>query len=267
MLFVSVLLLVVSLSVSFVVEPPTYLALDASLVLGFIVATKSLFFLLSIAIAIISSTDRIGRLQAPYSLRSLLCWILLIPQGGLAIGGLLNYESSLEIELAASNYQGAAVVFGDNGVAILDGKIGFRTLETLRKGYRSQVSLLELNSPGGLIDAALEIGQFIKSNNINILVERDCESACVIVALSGVQLYVSSDARFGFHRGKAVASSDSQLGTYIGRTATNDLVHHLNRLGLPEQILRKVEQTPSDDMYYLSGERFYEIGLAHHLVD
>src|SRR5690606_35103326 len=119
-----------------------------------------------------------------------------------------------------------------------------------------------LRSPGGLIDVGIEIGELLEENQVDVLVPENCESACVIVALSAARLFVSPDARFGFHRASAVADNDSQLGRFAGNTATARYVSVLRGMGIPESVLEITENTPSDDMYYLSGEELVQLGLA-----
>lgn len=245
-----------------------YLASNVEFTLQAAVAASFFFFLISLAIIIANSTDEMGKLRTPHSLWTLLGWIMLIPQGAIAIGGYLNYQSSLSIILAASNSRGAEVFLVRDNMASLNGEIGFGTPETLKNLYLlNPFSLLNISSNGGLINPAVEMGEFLSENGIDTLVTGSCESACVIVALYGAQLYVSSNAQFGFHRGSAPASAESQLGKHIGDLATQDLIKILRKLRVPKPILERLEKTPSDEMFYLSGARLFELGLANHLVD
>ena len=226
------------------------------------------FFLLGLAVAVMGSTDRDGGLRAPRSLGALLCWLLLIPQAGFAIGGLVNYRSTLDIIVAAGNAPGADVLYVGDGVLLLDGEIGSETLRTLsEESVREDVYILHLNSNGGVIDSAIAMGLLLEERVISTFVDGYCESACVIVALSGDELYVSRTAQFGFHRGSAVASQGSEVGRYIERLGTEQMLSRLRSLGVPEEILRQAEQTPAESIYYVSGEDLYRAGLAHHLID
>lgn len=232
------------------------------------VGTCSFFFLISFATTIIASTDRMGKLRAPNSLWTLLCWILLTPQSAIAIGSYINYQSSLAIMIATSNSKGAEAYLEGRGVAALKGEIGLSTLKSLKNLYmHDNFSVLNISSSGGLITSAVEIGEFLNENGIDTLVAERCESACVIVALSGARLFVSSAANFGFHRGSAPASTESQLGKHLGDLATQDIIKILRRLDVPETVLKRLEQTPSDEMFYLSGTRIFELDLADYLID
>jgi hypothetical protein len=245
-----------------------YLAQDVGLAYASLTAAGWFIFLLSLAVAVMVSTDRDGRLHLPRSLGPMLCWILLVPLGGLAIGRLVNYPSSLEITVAVSKSPGAEVVVMGDGVSVLDGEIGFKTYASLPKANeQDRIRLLRLRSWGGFLDVAIDMGSFVSENAIAIHVDEYCESACVIVALSGSELYVSPYARFGFHRGSAAASPHSQTGRFLAASGTDELLSRLHRLGVPDAILRQAEETSPDEMYYVSGEDMYRAGLAQHLVD
>jgi hypothetical protein len=241
---------------------------DIELAYNGLVVACWFFFLLSLAVAVMGSTDRDGRLRAPRSLGALLCWLLLIPQAGLAIGRVVNYRSTLDIIVAASNSPGADVLYLGDGVLWLDGEIGSATLRTLsEESIRDDVYILHLQSNGGVIDSAVAMGLLLDEKAISTFVDGYCESACVIVALSSDELYVSRAAQFGFHRGSAVASRGSGLGRFLERVATDQMLSRLRSLGVPEEILQAAGQTPPESIYYVSGEDLYRAGLAQHLID
>lgn len=226
------------------------------------------FFLLGLVVAILSSTDRTGRLRAPGTLAALLCWTMALLQAGFAIGRIANYRASLEMALAFSASPGAGFVPLGDGVLLLDGDIGFASFDSLvNESALTEVRMVQLRSGGGLIDSAVSIGAFLTNNDIATFVDSACESACVIVALSGSDLYVAPDARFGFHRGSALARPDSELGRFVSGLATDDLFARLSGLGVPDEILERARTTPPDEMYYVSGEALYRAGLADHLVE
>jgi hypothetical protein len=264
----SALAFIVSAMIFFAATNFTYLADNVWAAYGLMIMACWLIFFLSVALAIIGSADRAGQLRAPASLSELVSWVLLIPQAGFAIGGLLNYQSGLDIMLALSKAHGVEARFVGDGLIVLDGVIGFGTFESLYEQYTwNDVTTIHLTSGGGLLDEAKKIALFVGDKEIAIWVSSTCESACVIIALASPEIYVAPNALFGFHRGSAVASPNSELGRFIGGAATEDYMAQLMRLGVPHYILRKAQETPPDDMYYVSGRELFDIGLAHHLAE
>ena len=225
-----------------------------------------LLLLLSIATAILSCIDQRGTLRPPASIGALICWILLFPQGGIALGLTVNREAWIEIARAASSYTGDSVVTTDDHSAILRGEIGFATPDSLARVHSEHaVSVLELESIGGLIGAAIEMGQFVDQNGIDTRVIKHCESACVIVALSGNRLFTIPEAQFGFHRGSTLTEMQGEVSSYVGNVATQGMVQQLRQLGVPENILRVAEKTPANEMYYVPGQVLIEQGLARNM--
>ena len=59
---------------------------------------------------------------------------------------------------------------------------------------------LILDSTGGEVEEAMELGFYIRSRGINTEVRGQCLSACVYLLAAGPQRQVSSGARVGIHR-------------------------------------------------------------------
>jgi hypothetical protein len=268
MLLASTLAFIVSAIIFFASTNLAYLADNVVAAYGLMIMACWLIFFLSVALAIIGSTDRAGQFRAPASLSALVSWVLLLPQAGFAVGGLLNYQSGLDIMLALSKAFGVEARFVGDGLIVLDGVIGIGTFDSLYEQYTwNDVRMIHLTSVGGLLDEAKKIALFVVDKEIAIWVNTTCESACAIIALASPEIYVAPNARFGFHRGSAVASPTSELGRFIGGAATEEYVAQLMRLGVPHYILRNAQETPPDDMYYVTGRELFDIGLVHHLAE
>jgi hypothetical protein len=197
----SALTFIVSAMIFFAATNFTYLADNVWAAYGLMIMACWLIFFLSVALAIIGSADRAGQLRAPASLSELVSWVLLIPQAGFAIGGLLNYQSGLDIMLALSKAHGVEARFVGDGLIVLDGVIGFGTFESLYEQYTwNDVTTIHLTSGGGLLDEAKKIALFVGDKEIAIWVSSTCESACVIIALASPEIYVAPNALFGLFR-------------------------------------------------------------------
>jgi len=258
----SLILSVACLTASISANSLSYLADDFALTYGIFTILCLIFFLLGIAVTILVNTSADGKLHSPRSLSALVCMLLLIPQGGFAIGLLVNYKSSLEIMMATQDSPGESV-YSNRDLVVLDGYIGHETLSTFREILNQKsFPLLLLRSEGGLIGAGIEIGEILNNRQMDVLVTENCESACVIVALSGTNLFVDAEASFGFHRASATAGNSSQLGRFIGDIATEELLTALDALGVPDSILKIAEQTSPSEMYYVSGYEMVRLGLA-----
>ncbi|MGB3316765.1 MAG: hypothetical protein WBB85_20405, partial [Albidovulum sp.] len=131
----------------------------------------------------------------------------------------------------------------------------------------SPFSVLELDSGGGRIDSAQSIGDFVVKNQIEVHVNGTCASACVIVALRARRLLALPEADFGFHRGSAIADTDSELGRFAGRTATLEMFKELRKGGIPDEILQVGQETSADSMYYVTGQKLHAAGVVDALIE
>lgn len=221
--------------------------------------------LLGFVVAMAFTLDENSRPSTPNSLSDIVCWFLLFPQVGVAVGLTANISSLSAIHEAALLSPGVSVQIAAPYKAQLEGEIGPETYESfmgLLNG--SRVTMLTLTSEGGSIDDALLIGNQIKQKKIAVLVSDYCESACVLIALSSPNLMVAENSQFGFHRASVYAVSDSQLGRFLSDSGTIDFIEHLRELGMPEDVLSIALNTPADEMYYITGNELVRMGLALH---
>ena len=260
---ISTFLFLAAYATNYIANRFSHLFDNISSAYGAFTALCILFALLGLSTAVITSTDNDGVLRLPNTLAALVCWMLTIPQTGLAIGLVVNYNSYVDIMLAARSASGEKVQSLGGGIAALDGDIGYGSYYSMVDAHQEEkITVLKLRSHGGVIDSATRIGEFLERYRINTYVDSYCESACVIVALYGSVLYVTPESRFGFHRASSVASNDSELGQYIANLGTGDLLSKLKELGIPDYILDKAETTPPQEMYYVSGSEFHKAGMA-----
>jgi hypothetical protein len=83
-------------------------------------------------------------------------------------------------------------------------------------------ALVFLDSPGGQLAAALEIGLIIKRRGFSTLVDHTrCQSACALIWLAGKHRYMTSSSMLGFHASTDNRTSqisgpgNAMIGTYL----------------------------------------------------
>jgi hypothetical protein len=122
-----------------------------------------------------------------------------------------------------------------------------------------------LNSPGGNVIAAIEIGKAIRIKEFSTLVGQnvECASACGLVWLAGNRRYVHPDARIGFH-----AAYETQNGEPKESGWGNALVGaYLNQLGLPQSAIYYLTSTPPEGMQWLPLPEARSLGIDLEIVD
>jgi hypothetical protein len=141
--------------------------------------------------------------------------------------------------------------------------------ECLTGNYCPFNNTISLNSPGGSLAAALELGEYIASQNFITLIDQGnvCESACALAFLGGytdyegfffARRFLHEDGKLGIHQPffqlpeQNYSSNDvnkalSLLNVVVNKT-TNFLIKSGGNLGLMERMYK----TPSNEMYYLN---------------
>ena len=100
------------------------------------------------------------------------------------------------------------------------------------------LTILRVNSPGGLLDPAIQLARYIHRKGVVVLAEGECISACVILLAASPDATIFPDTQVTFHRPEPVV-----------KLATVDLRHH------DEQALADI-----NDIYV-------ELGLAQWAID
>ena len=138
-------------------------------------------FALQIAIMI----DHNGRIMNSLSLIDLATILLLLFFLFISIGKILDFSFNVKFQSSIIEFDGDPIISLGKNKAYLNGIIGQKSFDMLTNiNNIDTVKVLKLNSPGGLIGNALEIAEFVKSNGISIIVEDECSSACVLIAIS-----------------------------------------------------------------------------------
>jgi hypothetical protein len=112
------------------------------------------------------------------------------------------------------------------------------------------------NSPGGSLDAAIEIGRVIKIMRLptSVAANAECASACAFAWLAGQERYMEPNARLGFHaasqEGKISGSANALLGAY------------LNELDLSMEAIIYLTETEPDSMTWLDFAQVNTIGIT-----
>lgn len=173
-------------------------------------------------------------------------------------------------EMALNNHPSTHSVFEQIAphTLLLNGYIGPKTYESLLSFSQKDIAdRIIITSQGGDIGSAVSIALWISRNKVPVIVDGNCSSACVIIAVSGPHLYATNGSKFGFHQGAASSSINSQHTKYIGLVATEMIETELKIRGVPEDILYWVRNTPSDDMHYLTARQLKLAGVVDTIID
>lgn len=120
-------------------------------------------------------------------------------------------------------------------------------------------TVLVMDSPGGNVAAALEIGREVKARGFSTLVKagNTCASACGLIWLAGDSRYMARGARIGFH-----AAYAEHGGAQVEKGAPNALIgSYLHQLELPDTAIAYVTKASPGQMEWLTVLNAMHVGI------
>lgn len=115
-----------------------------------------------------------------------------------------------------------------------------------------------LDSPGGSVSDALEIGRVVRQLGIDTGIDAGavCLSACPYIFVGGVTRVVSDEARFGVHQHSYGESTllPAFLATQDIQSGQAEVLEHFDRMGIDLRIMGPALATPANEIYILSPD-------------
>jgi ATP-dependent protease ClpP protease subunit len=124
-----------------------------------------------------------------------------------------------------------------------------------------------LNSTGGNVKEAMEIGRMVRHGSMSTFVEAgtECDSACALILVAGVRRTVSG--KIGLHRPTFDPKLFAGLSESTARDQYNAMINRvrdyfINEMGGSLEAFRQMINTPSSSIRYLTSYELYDLGLA-----
>jgi hypothetical protein len=135
----------------------------------------------------------------------------------------------------------------------------FTALDQARKLTRYGV-MVSLNSRGGEVKAAMEIGIILRSQEAHVLVQpnAECNSACILVLAGGVHRDAFEGSKLGIHRPSFHAQEFAQLSHAEAQGQYRELSalvkRYLSLMGIADGLYDAMMRVPSRQIKYISRE-------------
>lgn len=125
-------------------------------------------------------------------------------------------------------------VAADRGELLIDGDLARGTARRLQAMLRadSNIRSIALESDGGLVDEAEQIGDLVAARGLVTVVRRRCVSACTLAFVRGRERLAEVGAKLGFHApwvpaeggGERQVPSDEERAAYVAAGIAADFV-------------------------------------------
>jgi len=116
------------------------------------------------------------------------------------------------------------------------------------------VRTIRFNSPGGHIQAAMQIADIIRARGLDTYVPGFCASACTVAFLAGKGRFLAQDARLGFHQAHAPGMAPETFDPML-----RAIYEHA---GLPGPFIDHVLHTPPASVWYPARSELQTAGIT-----
>ena len=193
------------------------------------------------------------------------------------IGVMMRFSMALAGFILAATPAAHALQFSQSGATLtLSGPIEAGDDHLLRsylsRAGASQIKLINLDSPGGMVYEAYKISEIIRAAHLNTVVDANrasCASACTTVFAGGVRRYyinaqsvVDGDTRnhgLGFHQ---ASSWSGRVGErQYDYQGSSMMVATFNEMGVPNAA-KLIDKAKFRGLYRVSGQTAWSLGIA-----
>jgi hypothetical protein len=137
--------------------------------------------------------------------------------------------------------------------------------EVTKRG--SYIKTIVLESPGGSVSDALEMGRLIRAKKLATEIDsgRYCASSCPLVFAGGVERRAGEKAAIGVHQAFALARSGGATaanGMEDAQRVSAECQRYLRDMGVDLQVWVHAMETPKDQLYYFKADELLTLKLA-----
>ena len=172
------------------------------------------------------------------------------------------------------------IALGSGGVLSLTGTIDPGSAERFAQEIADRgeyVSTVLLDSPGGSVNDALDIGRLILEQGLATEVRNGglCASSCPLIFASGTTRIAGQEAAIGVHQIYAAALSASPVDALSvagvamadAQSATAEITRYLSEAGVDAAMWLHALETPPDQLYYFTPEEMERYRLVTEWAD
>lgn len=162
----------------------------------------------------------------------------------------------------------------DQAHIFISGEITSRDIQALKTIVDQRIKqlgsqpLILLNSPGGSIPAALEMGHLLRKFLFRTVVDggASCSSACVFLLAGGVSRHVFLDGKIGLHRPRFDYQEYGGLSKNQASAAyekiKKDCIDYMREMGISDQVFFDMLKIASQNINFVDRDYGERTGLV-----
>jgi hypothetical protein len=146
------------------------------------------------------------------------------------------------------------------------------------ESYGEYVETVALDSPGGSVGDALEMGRLIRDKGFATSVKAGglCASSCPLVFAGGTERVAAASSAIAVHQIYAATPSDSSVASRLAaagnamsdaQSMTAQISRYLIEMGIDSEVWLRALETPPDRLSYFSPQELTRLKLATRLSE
>lgn len=153
-----------------------------------------------------------------------------------------------------------------NGTLLIEENYFNDSLGSCYKELIKQTELLEIDiNFGGRTTSALIVANEVKKYNVDVLIKKECYSACVDILMHAKNRYVCKDSLIGIHQ-QSAKIENKWIKEYLSRNQKYAMLGY-KELGFNVKKIQDIlDKTPSEEMYELNEKELIETGIATEII-
>jgi hypothetical protein len=125
-----------------------------------------------------------------------------------------------------------------------------------------------LNSPGGLVSEALDLGRAIRAAGFDTEVgvqkeaadgSGECYSACTLAFLGGMNRTIPKNAIFGVHRFSTDANLSSNEALDVGQIQMSQIAEYIAYMGISPKFVNEMVRSPASSINMLTQDQLKDL--------
>lgn len=187
-----------------------------------------------------------------------------------AAQSLVAYKEKMEFQANQDKREYSLELVDGGRLLHLQGPLDFGVVEAVKRivDDNPRIEGVVLDSEGGQIYEGRGLGMLIDQHELDTYSFVGCSSACSTAFIGGRKRYLGTNAKLGFHRYRLDSNNILQFYKFydleIEEKKDLDVFKAKN---LNDEFLRKVFQTPYDQMWFPDTQTLIDAGVIHTVVD
>ncbi len=183
---------------------------------------------------------------------------------------LVIYKEKVDFAARKNKTGYSLSIANSRGFLLLQGPLDIGITSAVKKilDQNPQVRAVVLDSEGGQIYEGRGLAILFAERGLDTYSFRGCSSACSTAFVGGVNRFLGSEAKLGFHQYRLDSDTILQFYKFYDLDVEQNKDLEIYRAkNIDDEFLKRAFETPSDGMWYPDAQTLIDAGVIHAVVE